>query len=218
MARVHVVKQGEYLDQIAHRLGIRASGIWEHAANAELRARRAQPNMLAPGDLLHIPEESEPAPVAVVVGGTNRFTAYVPRTKVAFVVNVEGVPVADEPFVVEGLVDIRNGRTDGAGTVELEVPIDVREVRVVFPRLARAFPVKVGELDPPDERSGVRQRLEHLGYCGWTLQDGPRVPATAAGGEALDDAIRMFQRDNGLAPTGVIDDATRDALATSHPI
>lgn len=217
MSRVHVVKQGEYLDQIAHRVGVRASDIWEHATNGELRGRRAHPNMLSPGDLLHIPEENEPMPVPVVVGGTNRYSAYVPRTAVSFIVQVEGEPVSDEPFVIEGLAELRQGRTDADGTVRLEVPIDIRQVRVVFPRLARAFPVRIGELDPPDELSGVRQRLEHLGYGGWTLEDGPRAPAPADRA-SLEAALRMFQRDHGIPPTGVVDDETQRALESDHPI
>lgn len=217
MPRVHVVKQGEYLDQIAHRIGMRASDIWEHAANEALRARRSRPNMLLPGDLLHIPEEKAPSPLPVVVGGTNRFAAYVPRTKVAFVVRLEGKPVASEPFVIEGLFEVREGRTDAEGRVHLEVPIDVREVRVVFPRLERAFPVRIGELDPPDELSGVRQRLEHLGYDGWTLDGGGRT-SSPFDRRALEEALKLFQRDHGLPPTGVVDDETRRALEKDHPI
>ncbi|MFO0547800.1 MAG: peptidoglycan-binding domain-containing protein [Polyangiaceae bacterium] len=217
MPRVHVVKQGEYLDQIAYRTGLRATVIWEDAANAELRSRRKHPNMLAPGDLLHIPDDNGSPPLRVVVGGTNRFRAQVPKVQVSFVVQLEGKPVGRELYVIEGLVEVQRGSTDDSGTVAFAVPIDVREVRVVFPRLARVFPVRVGELDPADELSGVRQRLEHLGYGGWTLDGSARLPANSDRA-ALGDAIRMFQRDRRLPPTGVLDDDTRQALEKAHPI
>jgi murein L,D-transpeptidase YcbB/YkuD len=53
---------------------------------------------------------------------------------------------------------------------------------------------------------GVAQRLKHLGLV---FEGDLRETAVAEG-------LRAFQRREGIAPSGVIDDATRDALLRVH--
>jgi hypothetical protein len=67
--------------------------------------------------------------------------------------------------------------------------------------------VRVGGLDPIEERSGVVQRLSNLGY----LPKTPEVPAAYVA-----QALRRFQRDHDLEPTGELDAKTKDALEKEH--
>ena len=52
--RPYIVRQGDFLSKIAAQLGMDPSRIWELSENDELRARRPNPEMLAPGDVLHV--------------------------------------------------------------------------------------------------------------------------------------------------------------------
>jgi peptidoglycan hydrolase-like protein with peptidoglycan-binding domain len=63
-------------------------------------------------------------------------------------------------------------------------------------------------MDPIDEPTGVRKRLEHLGFY-------KRDPAEDA--EAADArSLRAYQAARGLPQTGQPDDATKAALLKDH--
>src|SRR5262249_43751250 len=120
-------------------------------------------------------------------------------------------PLAGEPYVVEGLGAQVSGTTDADGKVRLSVPVHVREIRVVFTKRNVAYPVHVGDMDPVDEPSGVRRRLQHLGYYD---------PTSDAEGADRDErerrAVIAFQKAHGLDPSGVADEATRGELVKQH--
>ena len=55
----YTVKQGDYLPKIAEENGFYDyRTIWEHAKNQQLKDKRKNPNVLAPGDELFIPEKT----------------------------------------------------------------------------------------------------------------------------------------------------------------
>lgn len=213
--RPHVVRQGEYLTKLAHTLCFDASAVWNDPQNAALRARRKNPEILCPGDVLMVPEPAPRKPLSLAVGSHNAFKAKVPTVRVAVVVKEGGEPLADEPCMIDGLGPRVPAKSDGEGRVEIEVPLHVREVRLIFYKRALVVPVGVGELDPVEEPSGVRQRLEHLGYYGIVL--GPAKRAAPTPEPELDaEALRGFQRAHSLPDTGVADEATRAALVAAH--
>ena len=49
MSKRHVVAQGEYFSLIAARFGFAWKTLYEHPANAELRKKRPDPNVICPG-------------------------------------------------------------------------------------------------------------------------------------------------------------------------
>jgi hypothetical protein len=51
----YVVRTGDHLELIAHRVGSDVNTIWNDPKNAELKKKRAQPNMLCRGDILYVP-------------------------------------------------------------------------------------------------------------------------------------------------------------------
>jgi hypothetical protein len=205
--RPYVIRQGDYLTALAFRFGFDAQEVWGSADNEGLRARRPNPELLAPGDVLRIPDAPREG-ARVRIGTTNRYRARVPGVPIVLRLEDRGQPLADEPYRVEGLGAPREGRSGADGVVRFEVPATVREVRVVLPRRQAVVPVRVGHLDPIEERSGVRQRLEHLGYY-FDMAGEPTRETDAV-------ALRRFQRDRGLAATGELDDETRRALAEAH--
>lgn len=200
----HVVQSGEYLDKIAHRLGFQAEVLWGAPKNQELRKLRPSPNLLSPGDVLWVPKGKETGGEVLSVGAANRYERRVPRIKVVtWLHRSNGTPVANEPCEVRGLG--LQVTSSAEGKVELDLPIHVREVELWIPSLQISQPILVGDLDPADTGSGLKQRLTNLGYNTYHGFD-----------DAPGDAITKFQKDHGLPLTGVADTATLDALKSNH--
>ncbi len=207
----YVVRQGDYLEQLAFRYAFDAEEVWNDGKNAELKQKRKDPNQLAPGDVLHF-ARSEKKPYPLHKGTSNEYRASVPKIKTTLHFSDALQPFANEPYVVEGLAQPVEGSADAQGTVIIESPIHVREVRIVFPKRHQSYSIRIGDVDPIEETSGVRARLEHLGY----LPSGQDAMSEASSDQRLVTAIKEFQRDHGLEPTGEIDDALRAELVKAH--
>ena len=64
-----MVRQGDYLSKLAFTMGVDADATWNHSGNDELRAKRPNPEMLHPGDILSLPEPVA-APIRVSPGAS----------------------------------------------------------------------------------------------------------------------------------------------------
>jgi len=209
--RPHVVKQGDYLTKLAFRHGFDAAEVWGHEKNAEIKVSRKSMDMLAPGDVVHLPvTRGEGLPFAP--GTTNRYRATVPMTEIHLVfTNADGTPLAGEPFAVTGgFAAASEPKTGGDGKLTLRLPLTTREVTIEFTERNLRRVVRVGDLDPASEESGARQRLTHLGFLSQDTRTGD--------GQDLGEAVRSFQVASGLPETGALDDETRNALAAEHGI
>jgi len=71
--------------------------------------------------------------------------------------------------------------------------------------------IRVGEMDPIEEPTGVTKRLANLAYLSATLGYASDCPD-----DVVADAIAAFQRDHDLEPTGEMDDNTCNALLEAH--
>lgn len=208
-AQAHVIRQGEYLAKLALTHGFDPDEAWNHPKNAELKDKRKNPNVLYPGDVIFIPKGPRVGKV-LEKGTTNQYDVHVPRTTVRL--KFEDHRLFDANYEVRGLGAAISGRTDGAGATSLDVPVHVREVQLEFPEKHVSCNVRIGNLDPIDEPSGYRQRLEHLGYRKRAV-----VGETEEQVRLADErAVREVQREHGLEPTGVLDDATKHALERAH--
>jgi hypothetical protein len=198
----YVVRQGDTLMKLAAERGLVASDVWADPKNEELRKRRPDMDVLAPGDVLYLPDPPKNW-LPIAKGTTNRYKATVPKVTVHLVIqDEEGLPLADAPCVIRGLGDPVERRTEADGGLSIEVPVLLREVSVELPDHGLVYPVRVGDLDPIEERSGVAMRLAHLGYLSREDVDS--------------HAISAFQAAQGLDPTGEMDETTRAALETAH--
>jgi hypothetical protein len=118
--------------------------------------------------------------------------------------------------VIAGLGDEDvTGSTDGEGNVIFEAAVSVRAVKLTLTKRRQTFQVLVGDLDPVDEPSGARMRLEHLGLYGGSYADGPE-PYASRDEAQFAAAITAFQKKQGLPATGKLDDATKVALVAAH--
>jgi N-acetylmuramoyl-L-alanine amidase len=201
----YVVQQGDHLDRLAFRFGTNANALWSNEKNKDLAAKRKNRDTLCPGDVLYVPREPV-APLELHAHSKNSFVAKVPKVPVKLRVLPAKRPVNGKKFEIDGAGGSKplEGTVSGDGEVAFEVPVWVREVTLRIPEASVVLQLRIGDLDPIDEQSGVTQRLHNLGY----LQSTQRVPA-----DQLAAAIREFQQDHGLDVTGAIDDKTLEALA-----
>jgi hypothetical protein len=199
----YVVKQGDYLEKVAFELGFDAETVWRDPGNDALRSKRS-PDLLQPGDVLHVPGDAAPS-LELLHGTSNRYTAEVPRVSVRLVFSDANGPLKNEPYSITGF-HVPDGKTDDGGVVKLSVPIIVREFTLLFTKRNVVHTVRVGDMDPIDEDSGVDKRLRHLGFLG----EPPYGPVERA------SAIRAFQAKQRLPETGEADGATRDALVREN--
>jgi hypothetical protein len=210
--RPYVIRQGDYWTKIAATMGFDAEAVWNHARNEQLRSLRPNRDVLAPGDVVYVPAAPGEG-LQIDSGGTHRYKARVAKVTVDITLREGDQALANEPFSVEGLAraDTPDGlTTDENGRLRFQVPIEVREVRLIFAGKGYVLPVRVGDLDPIEELTGVRQRLEHLGFYA-PFDDGAGDPR-----ERDRVALRAFQGKHGLGATGELDDATRAKIAEVH--
>lgn len=203
MPMCHTVAQGESIASIAEVYGHFADTIWEHPANAALKALREDPRVLLPGDRVSIPDLRQKS-VAAETGRTHRFRRRGIPAVFSVRVVVDDQPLRDEPYVLEVDGHARgSGVTDASGGLQAFVPPGAVEGVLRLERRGFSFPLRFGTLDPSTEASGVRERLRNLGFA-------------AATPEEVAASLRSLQRRFGLPETGEPDEATRRTIVRLH--
>jgi len=206
--RVHVIRPGDYLTKLADRYQFDPETVWTHERNAGLRADRDDMDLLAPGDLVVVPDHL-PETYDLQVGAENEYVVELRRVTVRtrFIVNDE--PLAGEPFTIaEGIADCPAFETDGDGYAEFTVNTQVRDLPVFFPGKNLTYQLQIGYLDPATTPSGLRSRLLGLGYYAEVPLTQTKLGKTELRALALTRALAAFQDAEGLAITGEADAAT----------
>jgi N-acetylmuramoyl-L-alanine amidase len=239
-----VVEPGEHLSAIAARFGFRDfRTIFEHPANAELRRKRVNPNVLRPGDVVVIPDlakKEEPAT-------TGRFNAFVAAgTILGLNVRVErigGAPLADRETTAAmgeraapagvALDPPQKSRTDGKGKVAVVISATTVEGELTLtakPPLDLAddrFRMIVGGLNPVlDDATGTvpadpATGAPDLSGVRARLNNlGYFAGYTERDDDQLRWAVEEFQcehrKSHGLKVTGELDRKTLEALRKVH--
>jgi hypothetical protein len=213
--RPYVIRQGDYITKLGHTLGFDALTVWNDAKNAGLRERRADPDMLHPGDLLWIPDAPDHRRLSVKVGASNRYAAHIPKKPIDLKIQIGGEALPKEPYMILGLgPDPVEGETDERGHLVTKVDVSVREIEVILTRKERTLRLRIGDLDPVDTLAGLRKRLLHLGYYQPTKVGIENQDATD--GDALVSALKAFQAHQKLPASGKLDQDTRKALMGAH--
>lgn len=204
----HTVKQGEHLVRIARKYGFpKFELIWDHPNNAALKQLRKNPNILFPGDELFIPEKQ--------LKTESRSTTQIHHFKLdgeslklrLMIKDETDEPVASTSCKLNIQGDVSNEQTDGSG--KLEKPIEAFAEEGMLDISGIQIPLKIGHLDPIEEQSGQKARLNNLGY-----NAGPVGEDDA---EKLRSAVEEFQCDQNLRPlTGVCDARTQGKLKIVH--
>lgn len=200
----YVAKQGDCIFSIAKNFGFVWQTIWNDPQNANLKALRKTPNVLFPGDVVFVRDKEirqEPRPTDarhkfVKMGVPAKLRLQLldrsrqPRANLNYTISIDGA--------------VETGTTDSDGRIEHSMPPDAQkaELTVQDGDNTETYSIKLGNVDPVSEDSGVQQRLKNLGY-------------NPVAGD-WSQAIRNFQTSSGLPVTGTADDATRAKLEGVH--
>jgi hypothetical protein len=207
MPEDYEVKQGDCISSIATDRGFFWDTLWKHPSNASLKFKRKDPNVLMPGDIVHIPDltikhesgAAEQCHKFKLKGVPSKFRLKLvengkPRAGERYILRIDGVAIA--------------GNLDRQGMLEAAIPGDARHGSLVLGKDEQIYEFDLGSLDPIDEISGAQARLNNLGYDAGEADGGMNEPTTLA--------LQHFQRDFALAETGEYDDATRSKLREIH--
>ena len=203
------IQQGECLAVIAEGTGLLWNTIWDHPANSALRSARKDPNVLLPGDKLHIPDPK----LRQESGGTDhchRFRLKTDPCHLKLTLLQLGKPRTNEPYQLITEKKRFSGKLDGNGTLDVIIRPETQQATLILspgPHQEK-LELALGSLDPGNEVTGIQARLENLGYdCGGidgTIDDEVRT------------AIAAFQDDQKLNVTGNPDEDTWQALLRLH--
>jgi hypothetical protein len=163
----YVIRQGDFLANLAHRFGFDADTVWNDPANSELGDARADPNILAPTDILYIPDDAgSNLPVhQLSTGQTHTFVSEPPCVTVSVKFTDAGGPsYSSRAFTIAELEDLTGLTTDGDGVATFQAPVTLSTATLTFTDTSETWTLRIGALDPINTPSGIFQRLQHLGY------------------------------------------------------
>ena len=207
----HRVRQGDTVIRLAVTYDRTTDTIWQ--ANPALAKKRDDPNVLLDGDEVEIPDakdKSEPAATAK----HHKFVLTPQMALYRLQVFRYEKPFAKRKYVLEvdrEIVSAPNVDTGDNGLVEAPIPADAVNAKLTFPDDELEFDLRLGHLDPRDEDSGWRQRLELLGYACGSESEGELSLATR---RALARFQFRFKQEHKLEVTGEADRETLKALDT----
>jgi hypothetical protein len=205
-----VVWPGDHLAYIAEDAGFRDSNtVWDYGDNAELRALRKHPGVLAPDDVIALPEH-ESKQVDRPTGAHHVFKVKGDKLWLRLVVrDFDNEPVANARAILEVEGTRFDLVTDGGGRIDQQVPRKARSGTLSLPDVGLDLVLDIGMLDPVGNEAGWRARLVNLGYF---RGDSGDSGDDNSGNERWDWALQEFQCDHDLPVTGEADDATRAKL------
>jgi hypothetical protein len=236
----YVIRQGDYLLQVAHTFGFDADTVWNDDKNSDLARLRPDHNILRPGDILYIPDQAYKTPdyQSLNTGATNSFVADAPTTTIN--IQFSDAQLASQACIVVELDHLTGLTTDGSGLLTFAAPVTLQIATITFSVLALTYSCRIGFLDPINTLSGIYQRLQNLGYIddaiafdatNLTLVRGglcafkanvstPNAPDNVATSDAPPDSAQASASDASAGadstpkqdPTPVPDDELKDGL------
>jgi hypothetical protein len=166
----YVIKDGDFLLQLAFQMGFDADTVWNDPSNADLQGLRSDPNILLPGDVLQVPDPPDPntqaPPATLTPGSTNNFVAADPPT-VSLTHTFTGddtTSYASMAYTVQELPQLTGLQTDENGTVTFQAPVTLQTTTIVFTESGDTWTLALGGMDPINTISGMFKRLQNLGY------------------------------------------------------
>lgn len=202
MAIDHEVKPGDCISSIAFEHGFFPGTIWDHPANAALKQRRVDMNVLLPGDHVIVPDRREKE----LTGETGKRHTF-RRRGVPQLLRVQlkrlDKPFANRAYTMDVDGHPYRGATDGEGWLVQYIQPNAMKATVKLDR-GPVYHLNLGKLAPIDEIAGIKSRLANVGMYRGPIDD--QLDAKTR------EAIRAYQTTKGLEPTGEIDDRLKDSL------
>lgn len=206
----YVVRQGDCVSSIAKDTGHFWETIWTDAANTELREIRRDPNVLLPGDRVHVPALRRKQET----GQTEMRHRFVRKGEPArLLIQIRdrwGNPYDNRLYrLCVGAIEIVN-RTDSQGQLQCPITASAGTATLTVwlgSSQPHTWTLKLGALDPAESQSGIQGRLHNLGLHPSYAGDSD---------ERTTEAIGLFQARHSLPVTGQADRATQARLKREH--
>lgn len=206
------VKEGDCISSIAYEHALFPDTIWDDSKNSELKKKRKNPNALLPGDVVYIRDKEEKEE-SCACEEKHRFRRKGVPAKLKTQILIGELPCENEDYVLDIDGVLSRGKTDADGNIEITIPPNAKRGRITIND--EEFELTLGTIDPIEEKQGVIQRLENLGF----YEVGEDDDTDNEDGEEEDpyiEAIKKFQESVGLEPTGEADQQTLDRLVETH--
>lgn len=203
----HEIKQGETVISLSELHGLFVDTIWNHPENAALKEKRKNMNILMPGDVLFIPDKT----LKEVSKPTNEVHKFqrkgIPALFRLQIFDIEE-PRANQKYTLDVDGQKHEGQTDSRGVLQESIPTNSKKGFLTIGPDEYQLEIDFGYLDPINEISGVKKRLNNMGYdCG--------EPSNELD-ENLKTQLRLFQKRFELEETGEADSATLKKLEELH--
>jgi hypothetical protein len=218
MGKPYIVEQGDYLSKIAQQFGFSDyKEIWDHPDNAELKNKRKNPSVLHPGDKLIIPDKEEKK-VSASTGKRHKFQVKRSELKLRLVLeDIYERPIANAKRELNIDGETVEVTTDGKGKIEQDISPTAEGGFLIIKSQETALnetvlPLKIGHLDPVEEQSGQKARLNNLGYFAGPIEGNDE----AANQQLFLSAIEEFQCDHALTVDGKCGPRTQAKLKEVH--
>jgi len=167
---VYTVKQGDYLAKIAAKFGLtNVNTIWDDPQNARLKQLRKNSNVLFPGDQLFIPDRKSKQEVCI--SERRHQFQLTGRSLILRIVleNAYNKPISDAHCELSIEDETFQLTSDAKGKIEQRIPENAQKATLTIkdpktPINDEVIPIQIGYLDPVEEVSGQKARLNNLGY------------------------------------------------------
>jgi putative peptidoglycan binding protein len=201
-------REDDCIESIAFEHGFTRDKIWNNAANQQLKKLRNHPNVLCAGDQVVVPDKTKKQENGAT-GLRHRFRLVDTCHIHIRLLEWDNEPRVGIPYVLVVDAYRYEGETDSSGELKHLIRPDSREGMLMLGEQSEErYLLRIGRLDPVEELSGIQARLSNLGYMFGPI-DGTSGPSTSM-------AIREFQGDHELTPTGMIDEATKQKIREMH--
>jgi hypothetical protein len=197
----YVVRQGDFMDQLASRYGFDGDAAWNDGSNDGLRRAGRLPNQLFPGDKLSLPDPTPLKAHALTVGSMNTFTAPAPTTTtigVKFISTEGGASYASKAFFVSELPELTDLSTTGEGVATFDTPVTLSKATIVFSETGETWVLAIGAMDPMTTLSGIFKRLQNLGYIAANIEFDRNEPSSNL--PTLRNGLLALKESEGRAP------------------
>ena len=202
------VQPGDCMQNIASNTGFLWQTLWNLPENADLKSNRV-PNILLPGDRLTIP----PIQPRVVNASTDQLHKFVrlgtgSRLKLRFL-DDQQQPRSGIPYLLNIDGQTMNDTLDDQGSLDVAIPCKASRgsIQLQTDSEPETYPLSLGHLDPDDSPTGIRARLQNLGF---------NCASDGGWNDDLRKAVQKFQMVNNFPVTGQLDDQTLQALRRDH--
>ncbi|MBD3218300.1 MAG: hypothetical protein GF310_08490 [candidate division Zixibacteria bacterium] len=210
--KLYICRDGDWMGKIAKDFNhADPTTVYDHDKNSYLREKRPEKNLMARGDEVWVPvlptpefptkgKNDGPVDISVTLAVREQITTRLKNTEGESLTNLDYTlrhPEQDEEV---------SASTGGEGQVDQELPPGVEYMTVELEEKVMTW--NMGYMDPPRTVSGYANRLKNLGYFNHDIPEKKNME--------LYRALRRFQQDNDLSPTGNADTPTIDKLIELH--